>query len=104
MTSRPKHDPFAYIRDYYGVPAFKGARVELTHNSKLRLAYIIKADGQYIRVHFDGDAKPYPGNFHPTDGVRYLSMQEAAAKSRARLETEAGAVDIGHRSLGGDRF
>ncbi len=88
-------DPFQYIRDYYRVPAFKGARVEISFPGNLRLGSVTKAEGQYIRVHFDGDAKPYPGVFHPTDGVRYLSMQEAAAASRdsnAVVDREAGRV------------
>lgn len=70
-------DPFQYIRDYYRVPAKKGQRVELTVDGKLRQGAISSAHGQYIKIKFDGDAKPYSGVFHPADGVRYLTDADA---------------------------
>lgn len=66
-------DPFEYIRNYYKVPAKKEQRVRITLNPEnIRSGRIVGAEGQYIRVHFDGDAKQYPGVFHPTDSVEYL--------------------------------
>lgn len=65
-------DPFEYIRNYYGVPANKGQRVELTHRGLLRQGEICGAHNQYIKIRFDSDAKPYNGVFHPTDGIKYL--------------------------------
>lgn len=74
--NRPPHDPFEYIRNYYRVAAFKGARVEIEVAGKLCTGSIVGADGQYIRIRFDGDAKVFPGVFHPTDGVKYLTLAE----------------------------
>ena len=74
MTTRPRPDPFQYIRDYYGVPAKKGQRVALTVNGQLRNGEISGIEGHYIKIRFDGDSKPYPGVFHPTDGVTYLGL------------------------------
>lgn len=65
------YDPFTYIRDYYKVPARKGQRVETTHKGQLRQGTITGAHMQYIKITFDGDTKP-AGNFHPTDGIKYL--------------------------------
>ena len=28
---------------------------------------------QYIKIKFDGDAKAFPGVFHPTDCMRYIT-------------------------------
>ena len=69
----PIPDPFDYIRSYYGVPAKKGARVEITVRGVLRQGTITGAHNHYIKVRFDGDEKTFPGVFHPTDGVRYLT-------------------------------
>lgn len=70
-------DPFEYIRNYYGVPARKEQRVEITiQMGEVLRGRIVGARGQYIRVHFDGEAKPHPGVFHPTDGVKYLQLAE----------------------------
>jgi hypothetical protein len=66
MANRPKFDPFRYIRDYYGVPAYKGMRVNVYGKEGV----IESADGAYIVVRVNGEkhARPY----HPTDGVTYL--------------------------------
>lgn len=84
-------DPFEYIRNYYRVPASKGQRVEITVDGKLRRGAISGAHGQYIKVRFDGDAKPYPGVFHPTDGVRYLTAIEAQREAFDAMEDEQKA-------------
>lgn len=64
MASR-KNDPLEYVRDYYGVPAYRGMRVNVYGKDGV----IEKGEGSYIMVRLDGDkhARPY----HPTDGVTY---------------------------------
>lgn len=84
-------DPFAYIRDYYRVPAKKGQRVEISVDGKLRRGAISGAHGQYIKVKFDGDAKPYPGVFHPTDGVRYLTEADTTREAFDAMAAEQQA-------------
>lgn len=84
-------DPFEYIRSYYGVPAKKGQRIELTHQGKLRRATISGAHNQYIKLKFDGDAKPFPGVFHPTDDVRYLTEADVQREAFDAMEAEQKA-------------
>ena len=65
-----------YIRDTYGVPAYRGARVRYCRG-KLgmdpRIGTIMSADGAYLRIRFDGDLRTYPAPFHPAWGLTYLS-------------------------------
>ena len=64
---------FDYIQRYYGVPARKGQRVEYSPGNKpARQGTITGSHNQYIKIRFDGDAKTFPGVFHPTDGMRYI--------------------------------
>ena len=68
-----KHD-LEYISIAYGVPARKEQRVEYTAtNGTKKTGRICGARGHYLRLHFDGEPKPFNGVFHPTDGIRYLS-------------------------------
>ena len=63
-----------YIRRAYGVPAKRGARVEYSGNAavgKLR-GTIVGADGQYIRVRFDGNPARWTFSYHPTWEMKYL--------------------------------
>ena len=55
-----------YIRNYYGVPAKRGARIKHFDS----LGTITGSHGQYIRVRFDGDKHSVP--MHPTWNVQYL--------------------------------
>jgi len=59
-----------YIREYYGVPAEPGRRVEVYGKPGV----IVSGVNAYIVVLLDSakptDTEPY----HPTDGVRYLGM------------------------------
>jgi len=67
------HD-LEYISSTYGVPAKKEQRIEYTPtNGKPKTGRICGARGQYLRLQFDGESKPFSGVFHPTDGIRYLS-------------------------------
>lgn len=65
-----------YIRDTYGVPAYRGARVAY-HHGKIgidpRFGTIVSTDGAYLRIRFDGDKRTYPAPFHPEWGLSYLS-------------------------------
>lgn len=66
-------DDFKYIQNCYGVPAQEEQRVEYTPTNGLpKQGRIIGAEGHYIRIHFDGEKKPYPGLFHPTWSIKYL--------------------------------
>ena len=65
MTHAPKTDPLQYVRDYYGVPAYKGMRVSVYGKEGV----ITGGDGSYICVRVDG--QKHSGNYHPTDGVVY---------------------------------
>ncbi|MEN6534115.1 MAG: hypothetical protein ABFD89_10665 [Bryobacteraceae bacterium] len=59
-----------YIRDTYGVPAKRGARIEYTGGEVPRLGTIIGTRNAHIKVRFDDS--PIHGNLHPTWKVRYL--------------------------------
>ena len=70
-----------YIRDYYGVPAKRGARIRWTHHlanvpQSPAEGTIVAAKGQYLRVRFDADGKIR--TLHPTWAIEYLSMQDTA--------------------------
>lgn len=57
------------IREYYGVPVRRGARVKY----KGTLATITSATtGHRIRLRFDGHKRRHPGVFHPTWEIEYL--------------------------------
>ncbi|OHV85793.1 hypothetical protein [Ensifer sp. LCM 4579] len=60
----------AYVRQYYGVPAKRGGRVEYTGGGQPRLGTITSATNGRINVKLDGEKQAYP--FHPTWELRYL--------------------------------
>lgn len=60
-----------YIRDYYGVPAYRGRRV-MVDSEKLPLkeGVITGSRGQYVRVRLDCSVKGVKArslNYHPKD-------------------------------------
>lgn len=59
-----------YIRDTYGVPAQRGARVEYTGNGSTIQGTITGSRNAHILVRLDGDRRAVP--FHPTWKIRYL--------------------------------
>jgi hypothetical protein len=64
-----------YIRDYYHVPAFRGARVEFTDHYKTKwTGKITSSNGAYLRILVDDRVDGYRGRkiLHPTWNVRYL--------------------------------
>jgi hypothetical protein len=71
----------AYIREYYGVPAKRGARILYDGDSLAKFIMgfmyhpkpgtVVAAKGNYIRVRFDSNPKEIV-TLHPTWNVRYL--------------------------------
>ena len=55
-----------YIRDYYRVPAFKGAKVKYKGTE----ATIKGGKGQYLNLVFED--KSMNGSYHPTWEIEYL--------------------------------
>ena len=64
-----------YIRDIYGVPAKRGARVEYSGSGAAVQGAITSSRGPYILVRLDGDDFSMP--FHPTWKLRYLDVATA---------------------------
>lgn len=62
-----------YIRNWYGVPAYRGARVRFTPDSrdKPMEGRITSADSAYLRCHFEGSERPY--RCHPLWQMEYLT-------------------------------
>ncbi len=58
---------FTYIKDYYGVPAKRGARVEADGKA----GRIISAVGQYLYIRLDHDGKRH-GPYHPVWHMHYI--------------------------------
>jgi hypothetical protein len=57
-----------YIREYYKVPAYAGHRVTYCGGP----AVIVGGSAQYLTLHFDGQAKPDTGRYHPTWEIEYI--------------------------------
>lgn len=71
-TPSPEQQAFEYLQHTYGPHVQKGARIECTTSSQLRLGVVTGAKGQYIKIRFDGELKPDNGVYHPTSNIRYL--------------------------------
>lgn len=63
-----------YIRDTYGVPAKRGARVQYSGNGIAIQGTITSSRGPHILVRLDGDDFSVP--FHPTWKMRYLDSAQ----------------------------
>lgn len=65
-----------YIRDYYGVPAKRGARIRFTGRSDgvAQEGVITGTRNAHIRVRFDGDL--CTSRLHPTWEVEYIEEGE----------------------------
>ncbi len=59
-----------YIRDYYKVPATRGARVRWAGMTETREGTIVGSRGAHLRVRFDGSVVIH--TMHPTWQVEYL--------------------------------
>lgn len=71
---RLKTDPFAYINRTYGLNIKKHSPVICADG---RRGQVVKADGQYIYIQWDGEDRPQ-GPFHPTDRLSYPAVGAAA--------------------------
>ena len=63
-----------YIRDYYGVPAKRGARVRYFDGVNEFFGVIVGSRGSLLRVRFDGEKGA--SLLHPTWWVEYLTTQQ----------------------------
>jgi hypothetical protein len=68
-----------YIRQHYGVPAKRGARIRFTDGGFSREGTIVSASGPYLRVQFDG--MRYKSTLHPTWNVEYIADSKTGARS-----------------------
>lgn len=70
-SREPRPDSCAYVRGYYGVPAYVGVRVRV----KKREGVIVEAkhSQHYVHIRLDGDKRS--DVYHPTDGVEYLGVR-----------------------------
>jgi len=65
-----------YIRDTYGVSAYRGQRVRYTDENGLSFDGVItSSDGSHLRIRRDGDTKPWAGRFHPIWNITYYPTQ-----------------------------
>ena len=64
----------AYIRNHYGVPARRGARIRFSGrvDSPPIEGVITSAAGATLRVHFDGEPRLRRHFLHPTWEIDYL--------------------------------
>jgi hypothetical protein len=65
-----------YIRDYYKVPAKRGARVRYTGNGKTQLGEITGSNGPHLLIRMIGEKTAQP--YHPTWKIEYIDADEAA--------------------------
>ena len=65
----------SYIRRFYKVPAFRGARIKAIQ----RLGTITGSDGAYIRVRLDDEKRSKL--YHPTWCMEYLPAGPEEGKS-----------------------
>lgn len=70
MRSQP--DCYEYVRNYYQVPAFIGARVRVRDREGVLVNH--RPSDQYVYILLDGDTKAR-GPYHPTDGIEYLGVR-----------------------------
>lgn len=68
MNREYKPDCCAYVRNYYGVPAYVGMRVRV--GGREGVIVRAKSDLHYVHIRLDGETRS--SVYHPTDGVEYL--------------------------------
>ena len=68
-----------YIRDAYGVPAKRGARIKFSGDpfKPDRRGIIVGASQQYVRVRMDDEKRIW--TLHPTWKIEYIGVAEAEA-------------------------
>jgi len=69
MRKPPKPDCYAYVREYYKVPAYVGVRVTIRGG---RAGVLVEArhSQHYVHIKLYGDR--HADVYHPTDGIEYL--------------------------------
>lgn len=75
-----RESPCRYVRDFYGVPACIGRRVEVGGKPGV----IAEDRGNYIGVNFDADRPGVIRNAHPVSDVTYLGMGHVRPISRSQ--------------------
>ena len=78
----PLHQGFAvkYIRNYYGVPAYRGCRVKYSGGRTPRFGTVTSSRGPYLRVRLDGEK--HAGIYHPTWKLEYLETPLGGRKRK----------------------
>lgn len=71
-----------YIRKSYGVPAWRGGRVEYTGDGAPKFGTISGARGSYLRISFDSGKRL--GLYHPTWEIRYLDAPSSNAEGKPK--------------------
>lgn len=71
MKRPPQPDCYDYVRRYYHVPAYIGARVTASGRAGVLVDH--RPSDQYVYVRFDGDRRE-TGPIHPTD-VTYVEAR-----------------------------
>ena len=79
-----------YIRKSYGVPAWRGGRVEYTGGRETKYGTISGARGALVRIRLDGEKRL--GLYHPTWELCYLAAANPQRQVRTLLRA-AGKVD-----------
>ena len=67
-VSETKPDCYAYVRRFYGVPAYVGMTVRVSGREGVLVNH--RPSDQYVYILFEGD-KRARGPYHPTDGIEY---------------------------------
>jgi hypothetical protein len=82
----------AYVRERYGVPARRGARVRYRGlpGEAARLGRVTSARGPHIRVRLDGERRSRI--FHPTWRMEYLMDEDVGLDARVRVMVTACIV------------
>ena len=62
-----------HIRDYYAVPAKRGARVKFTWRNPGTLGTVVGSRDQYLRVWFDNNLKLVE-TVHPTWELEFVGV------------------------------
>lgn len=74
-----------YVKDYYGVNADIGRRVNVYGKDGI----IAEDRGNYIGVNFDSDKPGVVMNCHPTSEVAYLEMGKIRKMTRSQARYQA---------------
>lgn len=74
-----KNQDYGYVREYYKVPAERGA---LVRYKGFRLGRITHAGGHYVYITWRDSGREL-GPYHPTDELEYLEAEILAGADQA---------------------